>query len=253
MSNWHDPDDPMFPFFLDEFIFNDDKKRRQRNDTKEPDYGSHDKRPYQESDDYDSDVMIERNPVKSNNIASVGYDDESEILEVELTNGSVYRYYDVPGKIYDGLMRAGSRGSYLHSEIITQGYQCERIVEGTSPPRAYNPVNTIQPSQQMPKSFEKLPVGIPPALFNAIKNGKLDVVRTLLKNNPNWITTKDQDGKTPLHYAVELDNIVILQHLIKCGAEVDAKNDDGFPDRYKCGNGQHNFNAGNLTHKEKRP
>ena len=68
-------------------------------------------------------------------------------------------------------------------------------------------------------------VGMPPALFNAIKNGKLDVVRILLRNNPNWITSKDQDGKTPIYHAAESDNVAIVQYLIECGADVNAKSD----------------------------
>ena len=43
---------------------------------------------------------MEREPVVSSNVISVGYDDASETLEVEFKNG-VYQYYNVPRPIFD--------------------------------------------------------------------------------------------------------------------------------------------------------
>lgn len=55
--------------------------------------------------------------VESSNIASIGYDSDTETLEIEFLNGRVYQYYDVPEYIYDELMSASSHGSYLASNI----------------------------------------------------------------------------------------------------------------------------------------
>ncbi|NYT74957.1 KTSC domain-containing protein [Halomonas sp. QX-2] len=58
--------------------------------------------------------------VESSNIASIGYDADSETLEIEFLNGSVYQYYNIPENIYDGIMSAASHGGYLASNIKGQ-------------------------------------------------------------------------------------------------------------------------------------
>ena len=60
---------------------------------------------------------INRKPVTSSNIASVGYDAEKQILEIEFHHGAIYQYFDVPKEIYEGLMSAGSIASYFHHNI----------------------------------------------------------------------------------------------------------------------------------------
>lgn len=49
---------------------------------------------------------MKRQSVSSSNLASVGYDAENEILEIEFNHGGVYQYYDVPESVYRGLMSA---------------------------------------------------------------------------------------------------------------------------------------------------
>jgi len=58
-------------------------------------------------------VAMPRKPVRSSNIASIGYDEASYTLEVEFRTGSVYQYYNVPKVVYEGLMNAPSHGTYL--------------------------------------------------------------------------------------------------------------------------------------------
>lgn len=58
-----------------------------------------------------------RHPVRSSNIASIGYDGATHTLEVEFVNRSVYQYYNVPQSVYEGLMNASSHGSYLASHV----------------------------------------------------------------------------------------------------------------------------------------
>ncbi|NBV76517.1 MAG: KTSC domain-containing protein [Methylococcaceae bacterium] len=60
---------------------------------------------------------MNRSPVKSSNITSIGYDTESEILEVEFSGARVYRYYDVPADLHAELMLAESHGSFLYENI----------------------------------------------------------------------------------------------------------------------------------------
>lgn len=58
-----------------------------------------------------------RQPVSSSNIASIGYDPQSQTLEIEFHPGSVYQYYGVPQSLYQGLMGASSHGSYFSQNI----------------------------------------------------------------------------------------------------------------------------------------
>ena len=67
---------------------------------------------------------MKRTPVNTSMIASVGYDRQEKILEVEFVNtGYVYEYYDVPYREYLNLMKDESKGSYMRTFIIDQyGY-----------------------------------------------------------------------------------------------------------------------------------
>lgn len=70
---------------------------------------------------------MERTPVESTNLASVGYDRESSTLEIEFNNGAIYQYFGVPETEYSGLMNAASKGSYLNQNIKEAGYSYTRI------------------------------------------------------------------------------------------------------------------------------
>jgi len=60
---------------------------------------------------------MNRQPVTSSNIASIGYDADSQTLEIEFLNGGVYQYFDVPQYVYEELMNADSHGQYLAQNI----------------------------------------------------------------------------------------------------------------------------------------
>jgi hypothetical protein len=60
---------------------------------------------------------MNRTPVSSSNVASVGYDPNTMTLEVEFIDGSVYQYFDVPETVYQELMRASSIGHFMHANI----------------------------------------------------------------------------------------------------------------------------------------
>jgi len=69
---------------------------------------------------------MQRTRVSSSNIASVGYDPESQVLEVEFHGGGVYRYSSVPARVYDAFLRAPSKGSYFHSHV-KDIYPCRQV------------------------------------------------------------------------------------------------------------------------------
>jgi len=58
---------------------------------------------------------IERTPVRSSALRSVGYGPEQRVLEIEFTNGDVYQYSDVPPEVHRGLMAAESLPSPPHA------------------------------------------------------------------------------------------------------------------------------------------
>lgn len=60
---------------------------------------------------------MDRYPVSSSNIVSVGYDDAGSVLEVEFKRGRVYQYMDVSRGHFDGVMSAGSPGGYFNDNI----------------------------------------------------------------------------------------------------------------------------------------
>ena len=70
---------------------------------------------------------MERTPVQSSNLASVGYDSASMILEIEFLKGGIYQYLNVPSDIYNGLMNAGSKGTYFDQNIKKAGYPYNKV------------------------------------------------------------------------------------------------------------------------------
>jgi len=70
---------------------------------------------------------IERTPVRSSAMRSAGYNQEQRVLEIEFTNGDVYRYFDVPAEVYRGLLAAESHGRYFHQHVRGKTYRYRRI------------------------------------------------------------------------------------------------------------------------------
>ncbi len=60
---------------------------------------------------------MERIPVNSASICSIGFDIESAILEIEFHSGAVYQYTEVPVEEFDSLMSAESHGHYFNVNI----------------------------------------------------------------------------------------------------------------------------------------
>lgn len=65
---------------------------------------------------------MHRTPVKSSQIAAIGYDAGTKTLEIEFPGlagaaGSVYQYSDVPAEVHANLMGAESPGRYFGVHI----------------------------------------------------------------------------------------------------------------------------------------
>ena len=70
---------------------------------------------------------MERVPVQSSNLVSVGYELGTAILEIEFHSGGIYQYSGVPEDVHQGLMNAGSKGSYFHQNIKNAGYPYVKV------------------------------------------------------------------------------------------------------------------------------
>lgn len=61
---------------------------------------------------------MQRTPVQSSNLRSVGYDKDQMILEVEFIDGSIYMYEGVPMSVYDSLLEiTDSKGGYFYKNV----------------------------------------------------------------------------------------------------------------------------------------
>ena len=60
---------------------------------------------------------MRRRRVTSSLISSVGYAAETATLEVELVDGTVYRYFAVPRRHAEELLAAESPGRYFNEQI----------------------------------------------------------------------------------------------------------------------------------------
>ena len=63
---------------------------------------------------------MERKPVDSSMLASVGYDPSTQTLEMEFTDGAIWQYLNVPELEYTRLIGSSSLGSYARGLIIGQ-------------------------------------------------------------------------------------------------------------------------------------
>jgi len=60
---------------------------------------------------------VKRLPVDSSSIRSIGYDENSQILEVEFIDNQIYQYVNFPKREYSNLMNAESIGKYFNAYV----------------------------------------------------------------------------------------------------------------------------------------
>jgi len=65
-------------------------------------------------------------PVESSTLATVGYDESGELLELKFRSHAVYRYFAVPAGVHEALLGATSKGSYFNRTIRGQ-YRFVRV------------------------------------------------------------------------------------------------------------------------------
>ncbi|MGA2105641.1 KTSC domain-containing protein [Methanoregula sp.] len=70
---------------------------------------------------------MERLPVKSCILRSVGYDDTMKNMEIEFHSGLVFQYSGVPSKVYSDLVSSTAVGKYF-SEKVRNRFRAKQIV-----------------------------------------------------------------------------------------------------------------------------
>ena len=71
--------------------------------------------------------MANAQPVNSENIDTVSYDDESATMTLTFNKGGEYRYFGVPREIPEGLLNAASPGKYFFNYVRGQ-YRYQRVM-----------------------------------------------------------------------------------------------------------------------------
>lgn len=61
--------------------------------------------------------MVDMVPVRSSNIASVGYDDEASELYVTFASGAVYAYEGVAPGVAEAIREAPSPGKFFYANV----------------------------------------------------------------------------------------------------------------------------------------
>jgi hypothetical protein len=70
--------------------------------------------------------VMQRKRVNSSKIRSIGYDEKSQLLEVELSNGQVYQYVKVYPEVYRQFMAAPNPTTFFDDKIA-EDYTGRRV------------------------------------------------------------------------------------------------------------------------------
>ena len=60
---------------------------------------------------------MQREPVESSTLVSVGYDESQFLLELEFRSGELYQYFGPSRHIHQDLMAAESKGRFFNQHI----------------------------------------------------------------------------------------------------------------------------------------
>lgn len=69
---------------------------------------------------------MNRQFVQSSSLRSIGYNQNTNVLEIEFNSGGIYQYFKVSKSVYVGLVNAASKGTYFHNSI-KENYKYKRI------------------------------------------------------------------------------------------------------------------------------
>ena len=82
-----------------------------------------------------------------------------------------------------------------------------------------------QPDEtRQPKPFTEAEIK---ELMTAVENGRLEQVQNLLKEKPDLVKARDNDGWTPLIMAARFNHVNLIKLRLKSGAKVDDVDNEG--------------------------
>lgn len=82
---------------------------------------------------------MQRVPVDSSDIVSIGYDARNRVLEIEFGGGRIYQYTDVPSDVHERFMRADSFGGFFNS-FVNGHFRYDRINDSAEQPEKGRPL-----------------------------------------------------------------------------------------------------------------
>lgn len=68
----------------------------------------------------------EMQPVESESVAAIGYDEATDELYVRFHDSGTYVYADVPRDVFDDFARADSKGSFLN-QVLKPRFSYRRV------------------------------------------------------------------------------------------------------------------------------
>jgi XTP/dITP diphosphohydrolase len=71
---------------------------------------------------------MQRLPVESSDIVSIGYDPKARVLDIEFKEDRIYQYFDVEPDIYERFTRTDSYGEYFYAHI-NKHYRYKRVAD----------------------------------------------------------------------------------------------------------------------------
>jgi len=73
--------------------------------------------------------LPDRVPVQSRLLATMAYDPNQAVLQLEFHGGTVYQYFHVPCQTYQDLLQAHSKGTYFN-RYVRSVFRCARLHPG---------------------------------------------------------------------------------------------------------------------------
>jgi len=115
---------------------------------------------------------------------------------------------------------AVSGHSYVVDSLVTAS-------TGLFNPRGWTPIifDVTEKENQLVPVWSSPALGLP--IHDAASDGDLAKVKTLLGENPDLISRKDNEGMTPLHWAAQNDRQPVAELLLASQTDIDAKDNNG--------------------------